>query len=160
LGLGFACDTRKIEEDPMALDSWESVPEGHFESAEVFAKTPFRSRQFLAVTSLVTLLGIMDFIALVRLSERLPGLPLSAYVCVFLIFGLTSASWLRMTLIHRRLHSLYVNSTVESSSPGSTVNIALRAASSLSYWGTISAAAVGGVGLGALVQVFSFMRGR
>jgi|ERR1700722_7038750 len=144
----------------MALNSWESVPEGHFESAEVFAKTPFRSGQFLAVTSLVTLVGIMDVTVLVRLSERLPGLPLSAYVCVFLIFAITLGSWLRMTLIHRRLHSLYVNSTVESSTLGSTINIALRAASSLSYWGTVSAAAVGGVGLGALLQVFSFMRGR
>jgi hypothetical protein len=144
----------------VGLNSWESVPEGHFESAEVFAKTPVRSRQFLAVTSSVALLGILDVIALVRLSQRLPGLPFSAYVCVFLIFGLTLGSWLRMTLIHRRLHSLYVNSTVESSSSGSTINIALRAASSLSYWGTMSAAIVGGAGLGALVQVFSFMRGR
>src|SRR5271155_3017295 len=37
----------------MSLDSWMTAKPGSFESAEVFAQTPFKSRQFLAVTTVV-----------------------------------------------------------------------------------------------------------
>jgi hypothetical protein len=144
----------------MALNSWESAPNGAFESGETFAKTPFRSRQFLAATTLVALLGITDIVALVRLSERLPGLPFNASVCIFLIFAVALGNWLRVMTVHRRLHKLYVSAGAENSPAGSVLDVAFRAASTLSYWGTASTAAAGLVGLGALLQVYIFMRGR
>jgi hypothetical protein len=141
----------------MGLESWMSVEKGGFESAEVFVQPPFRSRQFLAATILVALLGLLDIGTLARLWERLT---FKGDVCVLLMFVTAFGGWLRAFVIHKRLHELWIAAKLEDSLAGSPTDVALRAVSSLSYWGPSSAAAVGFCGIGALIIVFLSSQGR
>jgi len=133
----------------MLLDSWTNAEKGSFESAEVFAKPPFRSKQFLAATVVVLLSEVLDMLVLVRLSGRLSFVA-TAFVCF--VFIITLGNWLRVTIVHRRLHELYLSTRAEGLSSGAPLNVALRAASTLSYWGTLAAAVTGSVALMALIQ--------
>ena len=134
----------------MGLDSWRVVEKGAFESAEVFADPPFKSRQFLAITSIVVLLAIFDIGVLVRFFSRISWL---AVVYVLLILITVLGNWARVIVVHQRLHELYTTNKIADIPVGSDTDVALRAASTLSYWGTLAASAIGVLGLAILTQI-------
>jgi len=134
----------------MSLDSKTGIGDSEFESAAVFAQPPFRSRQFLASTSVVALLVILDILMLVRFFNRVP-----LFTSVGLLFVLLTVvlNWMRVVTVHRRLHELYLSIQTENNPPNSPIEVALGSAASLSYWGTLAVAATGLAALGALTQV-------
>jgi hypothetical protein len=139
----------------MGLNSWTTVKSGAFESAEVFARPPFKSRQFLAVTSLVAALVAGDILALVRLFGRLPFVTL---LTIALVMIQVLGNWARALVIHKRLHELYITSGSQIASPGTAIDMALRAASSMSYWGALIPPVVGMTAFLALLQVIMWMK--
>jgi hypothetical protein len=131
----------------MGLDSWVNANRDAFESAEVFARPPLKSRQFLAGSSVVALSTIAEMVMIIRVFDRVHWI---AVVCMLLVPLTVLATWARVLVVHTRLHELYIASTPQISSPGSQLDLALRAASSLSYFGVLGASGAGLAGLFAL----------
>jgi hypothetical protein len=138
----------------MGMDSWTTAKRGAFESAEVFAQPPYKSLQFIAVSIIVALSVFLACAMLVDLAGRLSLLAMTWMSFIPIVVLL---NWMRTLIAHRRLHELYVSAMAERP-PEPSLDIALRAASSLSYWGTLAAAFAGIAGLAALIQVIGRAR--
>lgn len=139
----------------IGLDSWVDAKKGAFESAEVFSRPPLKSFQFLATTAVLVMLVVLDCGILVRLFNRI-----SYWTDIYLLFVLAIAlgTWVRTMVLHTRLHELYRQVVRENGSLESSIDLAMRAASSLSYWGSLSASAAGMAGLAALIQTVRSLR--
>ena len=139
----------------MLLDSWATVKKGSFDSAEAFARPPFRSRQFLAATGLVTLLAVLDILMIVRLYGRLSSV---SFAYIFLVRLIVLENWTRALVVHKRLHDLYSATKAGDALLRSPMDFTLGAASTLSYWGVTGTAMAGGAGRLALLQLIRHMR--
>lgn len=134
----------------IGFDLWQTKKTG-FESTEVFNRPPMRSRQFLSVTLMVILLLVLGCLLLVRLWPRLPMLSVIYIVMFLLIVGL---QWLRVRAMHRKLHELYSSGQLGAVQPDSSLDLALRAASSLCFWSVFTPAIVGLPALMAIMYIF------
>jgi xanthosine utilization system XapX-like protein len=140
----------------MGLDSWSRSNSGDFESAEAFSGPPLKSRQFLAVTFLVAGLAVGDILALIRLSGRVPIITL---LTIGLVMVEVLGNWVRALVVHQKLNRFLTTSESRPSlATDPAVDLALRAASSMAYWGTATPAVVGMTALFALLQVVLWMR--
>lgn len=137
------------------MNSWATTKHGAFESAEVFAQPPHKSRQFLAVTALVTLSIALGVGILIIFFNKMPVL---AMAWILLVPVTVLGSWIRTLIVHKRLHELYVSGAVRENPAGDSLDLALRGASSLSYWGTCGTAAAGIAGLAAVIQLIGRIR--
>ncbi len=134
----------------MSMDSWMTAKKGAFESAEVFAQPPHKSRQFIVVTVVVALSIFLACGMLIGLSHRVSLLTMT-WISLLAITVL--GNWIRALIVHRRLHELYVSAGAKEGLAGVPLDTALRASSTLIYWGTSAAAATGIAGLGAVIQL-------
>lgn len=139
----------------MGLDSWMTAKPGGFESAQVFAQTPFRSRQFLAVTVVVIAAILLDIIAIVRLYGQVHW---SALLILLLGLMTVLGNWLRVRVVHQRLHELYVAAASGRLLQEPPVDTALRASATLCYWGTLAAAVAGTAGPACVLEILMHAR--
>jgi len=133
----------------MSLGFEEGSTRSGLDSA-VFAKPPLRSGQFVAATFLVILLGVVDSIATVRLFEKIS---IFAILWMMLVFVTVFGTWLRSFAAHKKLSELYVSRTSDGKSLDFSLDLALRTASGLIYWGTSGAAATGIAGISAIIFI-------
>lgn len=132
----------------MGMNSWITAKQGTFESAEVFATPPHRSRQFLACTILVIISIALACSMLIVDHQRITWL---ACIWIALMAVTVLLNWCRTLNVHRKLHDRYFFDSERQPLP--EIEMALRGASTLSYWGTCATAAAAIAGLGAILQL-------
>ena len=113
---------------------------------EFFARSPFRSSYFLWNTAFLVLDFCAGTLVFVRYWERLPD---ATRMNVVIVMVGMLILWARALVDHRKVHSLYARGEIRDVAPGSPLDVALRAAASMTHFGMMySFLAVGFLVLG------------